>query len=93
MRDAAPSTALRKWFSHDLRKWAEFKRRYFDELDANPEAWAEILRLARTGKVTLLFSSKDAGHNNVVALQKYLIGKSGAKSRRQSDPVAQRTPR
>jgi uncharacterized protein YeaO (DUF488 family) len=93
VRDVAPSTALRKWFGHDPRKWAEFKRRYFDELDANPGAWADILRLAQKGRVTLLFSSKDAGYNNVVALQEYLMAKSGAKSRRQSDPAARRAPR
>ena len=37
LRDAAPTTALRKWFGHDPAKWTEFRRRYFRELDAHPE--------------------------------------------------------
>jgi len=40
-KDAAPSTELRKWFSHDPEKWEEFRRRYFAELDR-----ADMVRLA-----------------------------------------------
>ena len=32
-KDIAPSNLLRKWFNHDEKKWNEFKRRYFKELD------------------------------------------------------------
>ena len=78
LRDVGPSTSLRKWFSHDPKKWAVFKRRYFDELDANPAAWAEILQQAQKGRVTLLFSSKDVDHNNVVALREYLLARQDA---------------
>ncbi|MCG3148229.1 MAG: hypothetical protein PCFJNLEI_01672 [Verrucomicrobiae bacterium] len=72
LRDAAPSTALRKWFGHDPAKWKEFQRRYRAELDQHPEAWQPILVAASKGRVTLLFSSQDAAHNNVVALKTYL---------------------
>ena len=72
LKDVAPSTELRKWFSHDPAKWSEFQRRYGAELDQHPEAWQPILDAAKKGKVTLLFSSHDADHNNVVALKKYL---------------------
>jgi uncharacterized protein YeaO (DUF488 family) len=34
-KDIAPSNLLRKWFSHDEKKWIEFKLRYFKELDKN----------------------------------------------------------
>jgi uncharacterized protein YeaO (DUF488 family) len=71
LREAAPSTALRKWFDHDPARWREFQRRYADELDRHPEAWQPILESARKGAVTLLFSSRDAEHNNVVALKAY----------------------
>ncbi len=79
LRDVAPSTELRKWFSHDPEKWAEFQRRYRAELDAHPEAWEEILAAAREGRVTLLFSSRDTEHNNVVALRDYLTSKGTRK--------------
>jgi uncharacterized protein YeaO (DUF488 family) len=75
LRETSPSTALRKWFNHDPGKWREFQRRYADELDRHPEAWRPILESARTGAVTLLFSSRDAEHNNVVALKAYLESK------------------
>ena len=71
--DAAPSTVLRKWFSHDPAKWAEFQRRYRAELKQRPEAWQPILDAAKQGPVTLLFSSHDTEHNNVVALRAFLL--------------------
>jgi uncharacterized protein YeaO (DUF488 family) len=75
LKDVAPSTELRKWFNHDPAKWKEFQRRYKAELDSNLEAWLPILNAARKGKVTLLFSSHDAEHNNVVALRAYIEAK------------------
>jgi uncharacterized protein YeaO (DUF488 family) len=72
LKDAAPSTELRKWFGHDPEKWEEFRRRYFDELDRAPEAWAPIRDAARRGAVTLLYSSHDTEHNNAAALKEYI---------------------
>lgn len=72
LKDAAPSTELRKWFSHDPAKWEEFRSRYFAELKANPDAWQPLLVAARRGKVTLVYSSHDTEHNNAVALQEFL---------------------
>lgn len=72
LKDAGPSTELRKWFSHDPAKWDEFRRRYFGELDARPEAWRPIVSTARRGTVTLIYSSHDTQHNNAVALLEYL---------------------
>ena len=72
LKDAAPGTELRKWFSHDPAKWDAFRNRYFAELAANPNAWRPILDAARRGKVTLLYSSRDTDHNNAVALKQFL---------------------
>jgi uncharacterized protein YeaO (DUF488 family) len=82
LKEAAPSTELRKWFSHDPAKWPEFQRRYRAELDKHPDAWQPILDAAKRGKVTLLFSSHDAEHNNVVALTAYLEKRSNSKRKR-----------
>lgn len=81
LKDAAPSTELRKWFSHDPRKWNEFRRRYFAELDRTTEAWEPIRLAARKGTVTLLYSSHDTEHNNAAALREY-IGSGTAPRRR-----------
>jgi len=72
LKDVAPSTELRKWFSHDPAKWAEFQRRYRAELDANPHTWQPLIDAAQHGAVTLLYSSRDREHNNAVALLDFL---------------------
>ncbi len=75
LKDVAPSTGLRQWFSHDPAKCAEFQRRYRRELDGKREALDPILKAARRGRVTLVYSSHDAEHNNAVALKAYLEAK------------------
>jgi uncharacterized protein YeaO (DUF488 family) len=77
LKDVAPSTALRRWYSHDPVKWNEFRRRYIAELDGHPQAWQPILEAARDGIVTLTYSAKDTEHNNAVALKEYLEGRQG----------------
>lgn len=79
LKDVAPSTALRQWFSHDPKKWDEFRRRYRRELAANPDALEPILKAARRGSVTLVYSSHDVAHNNAVALKEYLEDKTKKK--------------
>ena len=76
LKEAGPSTELRKWFSHDPEKWDEFRRRYFRELDSRTEAWQRIVSAARRGRVTLVYSSHDTQHNNAVALQEYVQAKA-----------------
>ena len=72
VKDVAPSTELRKWFGHRPERWEEFRRRYRDELAANPEAWAPILDAAKRGPVTLLYSAHDIEHNGALVLREYL---------------------
>lgn len=74
-KEVAPSTELRKWFGHDPGKWTEFRKRYTAELKQHPDAWQPIVAKARRGRVTLLYSSHDAEHNNAVALKKFLEAK------------------
>jgi uncharacterized protein YeaO (DUF488 family) len=75
--DVGPSSELRRWFGHEPRKWAEFRRRYFDELDQHPEAWRPLHDAAAAGDITLLYSSRDVEHNNAVALREYLKAQLG----------------
>ena len=72
LKDVAPSTELRQWFSHDPSRWIEFQRRYFAELNANPKTVEPILQANRRGRVTLVYSSRDKEHNNAVALKAFL---------------------
>lgn len=89
LKEVGPSTELRKWFGHDPSKWAEFRRRYFRELDSRPEAWKPIVSAVRRGgAVTLIYSSHDTQHNNAVALRDYLRTKT---TRRSSAPTRNAT--
>jgi len=72
IKDVAPSSGLRKWFGHQPERWAEFRTRYARELDANPEAVAELRAVLKGGTVTLLYAARDVDHNNAVALREYL---------------------
>ena len=71
-KELAPSTTLRKWFGHDPEKWDEFRRRYFQELDKQPEAIEALAAECREGPVTLIFAAKDVQHNQAIALRQYL---------------------
>jgi uncharacterized protein YeaO (DUF488 family) len=59
-KQIAPSTQLRKWYSHDPERFEEFDRRYREELDDVERAPAlEHLReLARSGTLTLLTATQ-----------------------------------
>jgi uncharacterized protein YeaO (DUF488 family) len=81
LKDAGPTTELRKWFGHDPQKWRDFRRKYFAELNRTPEAWAPILEAARHGTVTLLYSSHDSEHNNAAALKSYIGRKAANRGR------------
>jgi len=73
LRDLAPSTGLRKWYGHDPKRWAEFKRRYRTELKGQKEAFKGLKTLLKQHRtVTLLFSSREERLNNAAALKAYL---------------------
>jgi uncharacterized protein YeaO (DUF488 family) len=70
LKQVAPSTALRQWYGHDPQRFAEFQRRYRDELSEPERAAAlEHLReLARHGTLTLVTATKDAGISQATVL-------------------------
>ena len=78
LTDAAPSTALRRWYGHRPERFAEFRRRYLEELAAAPQAAAvEHLRgLAGSGTLTLLTATRDAAHSQAAVLAELLAGPS-----------------
>ncbi|HEY5981961.1 MAG TPA: DUF488 domain-containing protein [Anaerolineales bacterium] len=72
MKELSPSNELRRWIHSDPSHWAEFKRRYFKELDAQPESVADLRKRGRAATVTLVFSAKDPERNNAAVLKEYL---------------------
>ena len=79
-KEIAPSNSLRNWFGHDQKKWNEFKRRYFKELDGKKELVNVILSKVKeessTTTITLLYGTKEERFNNAVALKEYLEEKA-----------------
>lgn len=73
LKEIAPSNELRKWYAHDPKKWVEFRKKYFKELNVRKELAHQIIQKTREGDVTLLYSSKEEKLNNAVALKQYII--------------------
>lgn len=74
-KDLAPSDVLRKWFRHDPRRWAEFRRRYRSELEASGK-WADAVAIAERAEqadVTLVYGARDPERNQAVALREMLL--------------------
>lgn len=88
IKSVSPSDELRSWFGHEPAKWKEFQRRYFEELNRQPETWSLLLETARTRDVTLVFSARDMEHNNAVALKSYLEKKLARETRRKRTKAA-----
>lgn len=73
----APSTQLREWYHHDPARFAEFSRRYREELDdpsvpEREQAYAELVDRARRGRLTLLTASKRADISEATVLAERL---------------------
>jgi uncharacterized protein YeaO (DUF488 family) len=71
-RELAPSTERRRWFGHDPERFAEFRRRYVEELRDQRSALAELRARARRGPLTLVYGAKDSEHNDAVVLAEVL---------------------
>jgi uncharacterized protein YeaO (DUF488 family) len=70
LREIAPSIELRKWFSHEPKRWKEFQQRYRKELrlPEKQEQLRHLRTLLRKGSITILFAAKDREHNNAKVL-------------------------
>ncbi|MEM0346881.1 MAG: DUF488 domain-containing protein [Thermoplasmatales archaeon] len=68
LKEIAPSTELRKWFSHKDERWDEFQRRYKEELRNNIALRTLKSVIADHDVVTLVFSARNEAHNNAVVL-------------------------
>ena len=76
LKEAAPSSELRKWYGHDPAKWREFRRRYLAELADAAEALAPLQAAARKGTVTLVFAARDPQHSSARILKEFLEQKA-----------------
>ena len=74
IKQVAPSSDLRRWYSHDLEKYDEFVARYEHELQdpVAAKAFGELRDVVRTGPVTLLTSARDFEHGHLPVLKRLL---------------------
>ena len=70
----APSTELRKWYSHEAARFDEFAARYASELESEEGAAAmgELKQVLRGGPVTLVTAARDLDGSHVAVLVRLL---------------------
>ena len=70
LRDVAPSTELRKWYSHQPERFDEFAARYAAELQTaeGAAALAELRDVVKAGSVTLVTATRDLEGSHVAVL-------------------------
>lgn len=76
-KELAPSTALRKWYGHELSLWAGFCKRYLTELEKNAFVSSFWEQVQDHATITLLYGAKDREHNQAVVLRNFLSGQPG----------------
>lgn len=85
LKEAAPSTELRKWFGHEPAKWEEFRQRYGQELRQQPAALGRLAELIDNGPVTLLFGAREERFNDAVALREFMLAREKPSPRVRAD--------
>jgi len=72
--EAAPSAELQEWFAAaPAVRWAEFRERYWHELNGRPEALRPFYAALQKAGLTLVHDNQDANHNPASVLREYLL--------------------
>lgn len=79
LKEAAPSTEVRRAYGHVPELREEFVRRYLGELDddRHQEAVARLLEIAREGPLTLVTRTRSVEISQVPVLRAFLLGRLG----------------
>ena len=67
--DLAPSHELRRWYAHDAARYAEFKRRYTQELASHRADIADLSKTLGDGPLTLLTSTRELDLSHATLLR------------------------
>jgi uncharacterized protein YeaO (DUF488 family) len=79
LRDVAPSTELRRWYGHRPERFAEFERRYREELAATEAAAGAVARLralAAAGPLTLVTAVRELDLSHAEVLRRVIANPS-----------------
>ena len=85
-RDLAPSNELRKWYGHDPKRAAEFRRRYRGELAAHRDELA-ALRAKLQGRTVTLLTATHAIELSHAAVMREVLSEKKRAPRRVSSKV------
>lgn len=71
VKDATPSTDLRRWYGHDPRRFSEFAQRYRAELEVPPAAdvVSQLRKATKARRVILLTATRDIEHSGATVLR------------------------
>jgi uncharacterized protein YeaO (DUF488 family) len=72
-RDLAPSNALRKWYGHDPKRFAEFRRRYRAELALHRAALSALRQRLKGHTATLLTATREVELSHATVLRALLM--------------------
>jgi uncharacterized protein YeaO (DUF488 family) len=71
-RVLSPSTALRKWYGHEPRRFAEFRRRYRAELAEHKEDLVALRASTEGRAVTLITATREIALSHAEVLRELL---------------------
>jgi uncharacterized protein YeaO (DUF488 family) len=84
--DIAPSHELRRWYGHEPGRYAEFKRRYTQELAPHRADISELAKTFRGRPLTLLTSTRELELSHATVLREMIL-----KAMRGAAPAKKRT--
>ena len=73
LKEIAPTTGLRKWYSHEPAKWPEFRKRYEQELLPKEEMLQRLRSESGKETITLLCAARDVEHSNAAVLRDLVL--------------------
>ncbi|MHB1519164.1 MAG: DUF488 domain-containing protein [Acidimicrobiales bacterium] len=75
VKDATPSTELRRWYGHVPERFGEFSRRYRAELALAPGAdvVAKLRESSKVRRLVLLTGTRDIEHSGATVLRDLIV--------------------
>ena len=72
LKNAAPSSELRRWYGHEPRRWKRFSKKYRAELAREPGVLELLDDLRRRTPLTLIYGARDEKHSHALVLREVL---------------------
>jgi len=77
-KELSPSNELRKWYGHDPKRAAAFRRRYLAEIAEHPDALAALRTAVKSRNVVLLTATRELELSHAAVLRDLLLSRGKA---------------